>query len=46
MKVGTSLVDRLDRKMWFVLILIGLLVAVPIVSLAAAQLYLLFSNQE
>jgi hypothetical protein len=25
MKVGTSLVDRLDRKMWFVLIMIGLL---------------------
>ena len=24
-KVGTSLVDRLDRKMWFVLIMIGLL---------------------
>ena len=25
MKVGSSLVDRLDRKMWFVLIMIGLL---------------------
>jgi hypothetical protein len=25
MKIGTSLVDRLDRKMWFILILIGLL---------------------
>ena len=30
----------------FFAFLIGLLVAIPIVSLAAAQLYLLFSNQE